>query len=77
MIPRVLYNQIMAEAGKLFSFLGIIFLILGLLFNLMPHAPRIPGDIYIDRPGIKIYIPFVSALVLSAVLTLMFNFFRK
>ncbi|MBI4038334.1 DUF2905 domain-containing protein [Candidatus Daviesbacteria bacterium] len=67
----------MQEVGKIFSLLGIIFLILGMLFNFMPNLPKIPGDIYIDKPGIRIYIPWVSSLILSIILTLMFNFFRK
>ena len=67
----------MQDIGKIFSLLGVIFLVLGLLFNIMPHLPRIPGDIYIDRPSIKIYIPFTSAIVLSVILTLILNFFKK
>ena len=67
----------MQEIGKIFSLLGVIFLVLGLVFNIMPNLPRIPGDIYIDRPGIKIYIPWVSSIVISIILTLIFNFFRK
>lgn len=65
------------DVGKLFIFLGLIFLFLGFLFNIMPNLPKLPGDIYIDRPGIKIYIPWMSSLILSVILTLMFNFFRK
>lgn len=67
----------MENLGKMFSLLGVIFLVLGLIINLMPHWPRIPGDIYIDRPNIKIYIPFTSAIVLSVILTLILNFFKK
>ncbi|MBI2596753.1 DUF2905 family protein [Candidatus Daviesbacteria bacterium] len=67
----------MIDTGKLFLLLGTIFLLLGLLFNIMPKWPRIPGDIYIDRPGIKIYIPWLSSLILSIILTLIFNYFRK
>lgn len=67
----------MQEAGKILALLGVIFLALGLLFNLSPNWPKIPGDIYIDRPGLKIYIPWVSSLVLSVIITLLFNFFRK
>ena len=67
----------MADVGKIFTFLGVVFLVLGLIANIMPRFPRLPGDIYIDKPGIKIYIPFVSALVISAILTIYFNFFRK
>ncbi len=67
----------MEDIGKIFSLLGMIFLVLGLLFNMMPRLPRIPGDIDIDKPGLKIYIPFTSAIVLSVILTLILNFFRK
>ncbi|MBI2196682.1 DUF2905 domain-containing protein [Candidatus Daviesbacteria bacterium] len=67
----------MENIGKIFSLLGVVFLILGILFNFMPRLPRIPGDIYIDRPGIKIYIPFTSAIIASVILTLILNFFRK
>ena len=67
----------MENIGKLFSLLGVIFLLLGLIFNIMPKHPIIPGDIYIDRPNVKIYIPFTSAIVISIILTLLFNFFRK
>ncbi|MBI2314959.1 DUF2905 domain-containing protein [Candidatus Daviesbacteria bacterium] len=67
----------MQDAEKIFSLLGIIFLVLGLLFNLMPNLPRVPGDIYIDRPNLKIYIPWLSSIVISVILTILFNFFRK
>ncbi|MBI2020706.1 DUF2905 domain-containing protein [Candidatus Daviesbacteria bacterium] len=67
----------MQDVGKLFSLLGIIFIILGLLFNIMPNWPKLPGDIYIDRPGLKIYIPWLSSLILSVIITLIFNFFKK
>jgi len=67
----------MAEAQKLLTFLGLVFLILGLIFNIMPKIPRIPGDIYIDKFGFKIYIPWLSSIILSAILTLYFNFFKN
>jgi len=67
----------MENVGKIFSLLAVVFLILGLLFNLMPRLPRIPGDIDIDRPYLKIYIPFTSAIVISVILTLILNFFKK
>ncbi len=67
----------MQDIGKLFLFLGFIFLLLSLIFNIMPNLPRVPGDIYIDRPSLKIHIPFTSAIVISVILALIFNFFRK
>ncbi|MCR4305909.1 MAG: DUF2905 domain-containing protein [Candidatus Daviesbacteria bacterium] len=67
----------MQEISKILSLLATVFLILGLVFNIMPKLPRIPGDLYINRPGIKIYIPFTSAIIASIILTLAVNFFKK
>ncbi|QQG43307.1 MAG: DUF2905 domain-containing protein [Candidatus Daviesbacteria bacterium] len=68
----------MVDPGKIFALLGILFLMISLLWNVIaPNLPKIPGDIYINRGGIKIYIPWLSSLILSAILTLLFNFFRK
>jgi len=68
----------MADVLKLLAFLGLVFLTMTFVINmLLTNFPRIPGDIYIDRPGgLKIYIPFTSALILSAILTIFFNYFR-
>mgnify|MGYP001613835021 CR=1 FL=1 len=72
-----MYNGKMQEVGKLLAFLGLVFLVLGLVINIVPSLGwyKMPGDIYIKRPGIKIYIPVTSALIVSAILTLLFNFF--
>lgn len=67
----------MQDVGKILLLLGVIFLVLGLMFNLSSKLPKIPGDIYIDRPGIKIYIPWASSILISVILTLIFNFLKK
>lgn len=67
----------MQDIGKILSLLGIIFLVLGLVTNIMPNLPKIPGDIYINRPGLKIYIPWVSSIIISVILTIMWNYFSK
>lgn len=38
---------------------------------------RLPGDIYIDRPGFKFYFPFTSGIVVSVVVGLLVHLFRK
>jgi hypothetical protein len=38
---------------------------------------RLPGDIRIERETVRIYIPFASMLVVSLVLSLLFNLFRR
>lgn len=67
----------MEEVGKILTFSGVIFLLLSLIFNIVPNLPKIPGDIYIEKSGIRIYIPITSAIILSLLLTIVFNFFRK
>lgn len=67
----------MADFSKIFYILSLAFLLIGLFFNLYPNLPRLPGDIYIDKPGIKVYIPLTSALVLSIIISILLNFLRK
>jgi membrane protein implicated in regulation of membrane protease activity len=38
---------------------------------------RLPGDIVVNRPGLQIYFPIVTCIVISVVLTLLFWTFRK
>jgi hypothetical protein len=38
---------------------------------------RLPGDIRIERDTVRVYIPIVSMLVISIVLTLVLNLIRR
>jgi hypothetical protein len=38
---------------------------------------RLPGDIRIERETVRVYIPLVSMLVVSLVLTLLLNIVRR
>lgn len=74
-------NPVSAMA-KLFIALGLFLLLLGIIallagkFNLVLF--RLPGDMYIKRDGFTFYFPLVSTLLLSLVLTLLYNlFFRR
>lgn len=67
----------MQELSKAFYILAFVFLILGLITNLYPNLPKIPGDINIDRPGLKIYIPVASSIIISILLTFLLNSLRK
>ncbi|MDO8429283.1 MAG: DUF2905 family protein [Candidatus Daviesbacteria bacterium] len=57
--------------------LVLIFLLLGLMFNISPNFPKIPGDFYIDRGGFKIYIPWLSSIIISILLTILLILFNK
>lgn len=38
---------------------------------------RLPGDIVVERPNFRFYFPWVTCLLISVVLTLLFWLFRK
>ena len=67
--------------GKLFVILGIALLAVGLALQFAPGLlnwfGRLPGDIYIERGGTRIFIPITSMIILSLVLTLLVNFFLR
>lgn len=69
------------ELGKLLVFLGGGLLVLGLVLLYFPKLfswfGHLPGDIRIEREGVRIYIPLVSSLLLSLLITLLLNLFRK
>lgn len=73
----------MSEFGglaRVFLAIGVVFLILGGLLSLVGKIPglgRLPGDIYIRRPGVTIYIPITTMLLISLILSLISGIFRR
>ncbi len=69
--------------AKVLITMGLFLIILGailLVASKLPHLGigRLPGDIYIKREKFTFYLPIVTCIVVSAVLTLLFNlFFRR
>ena len=62
---------------RLLIIIGALLLLTGLLWPWVERLPigRLPGDILIDRPGLKVYIPLTTmitvSLVVSAILWLL------
>jgi hypothetical protein len=52
--------------------LGVLIVVIGLLWPYLSKLGlgHLPGDIVIERDGITIYIPIVTCLLLSALLSL-------
>ena len=69
------------EIGKLFAIVGIILLVIGVVYMVMPNLsfpPKLPGDIFIKRGNFSFYFPIVTSILLSIILTILLNlFFRK
>ncbi len=52
-------------------------LFIAFLANLvLKNYPPIPGDIFVDRYSIKLYIPFVSGLLLAIILSFVLNYLK-
>lgn len=52
--------------------IGLVLVVLGLLLYASPSIPllgKLPGDFRIERPGVRIYVPLGSCLVVSLVLS--------
>lgn len=65
--------------GTLLIVLGIGLVVAGVLANtgLLSWFGRLPGDIRIERGNTRVYIPIVSMLIVSVVLSLLLALFRR
>jgi DUF2905 family protein len=66
-------------AGPAIVLAGVAIIVIGLLvwwggFNWFGH---LPGDIRIERETVRIYIPLVSMLVISIILTALLNLINR
>ncbi|WP_317930692.1 DUF2905 family protein [Halioxenophilus sp. WMMB6] len=67
--------------AKLLMILGAVIFVVGVVCYLFPQAftwfGRLPGDIRIETKTGGLYIPVVSLLLISLVLSLLLNLFRR
>lgn len=67
--------------GKFFLIIGVVFCLVGLGLLFLPRLPfnlgHLPGDVVFERPGLKVYFPWVTCLVVSIVLTLILSLFNR
>jgi len=64
---------------KLLIVIGIVLIAVGLawLAGERLGLGRLPGDIVIERENVRIYIPLMTSLIVSVVLTLVYWFFSR
>ena len=66
--------------GKTLILLGAALVVLGVVFLAAPKIPflgKLPGDIHLRGKNWSFYFPVVTCIVISVVLTLLFNFFSR
>ncbi len=58
---------------------GALLIVAGLFWPWLGKLPlgRLPGDIVIDRPGLRIYLPLTTTILVSAVLSLILWLLRR
>jgi hypothetical protein len=58
---------------------GIVLVVVGLLWPLLARLGlgRLPGDIVIERGNFRFYLPLVTSILISLVLTALFWLFRR
>ena len=64
---------------KILIGIGVIILGAGLFWPWLSRLPigRLPGDIIIDRPNFKVYIPITTMIIISIIISLLARFFKK
>ena len=70
----------MAGIGRIFIYLGLFLVILGIALTLIGRIPwlgHLPGDITIERERFTFYFPLATCLIISIVLSLVLYLFRR
>lgn len=67
------------EIGRVLLVVGLVLVVVGGLAALGVRLPfgRLPGDIAIEGERGGIYVPIVTMIVVSVVLTILFNLFLR
>jgi len=63
--------------GKLLVVVGLVIVAAGLLIMLGVPIGRLPGDIYYRRGNTTVYIPLVTSILVSVVLSLVLWLLRR
>ena len=67
--------------GRVIIVVGLMLVAIGLVLQFAPWLlnwfGRLPGDIRIENENSKVFIPITSMIVISVVLTVLANLFRR
>ena len=62
----------MSSFGRFLALAGVLLIVAAILVGVAPQIPwlgRLPGDVRIERPGFRLYVPIATCLLLSLVLS--------
>lgn len=73
----------LSGAGRFLFITGLVLCAIGALLMVAPRIPgldrlgRLPGDIVVERGPVTIFVPLVSSIVISVLLTVVLNLFMR
>ena len=64
---------------KILIIVGALLVIVGLLWPMLTKIPlgRLPGDIIVNRPTVKIFVPITTMVLVSIIISVLLWLFRK
>lgn len=68
------------ELGRWLVVLGLVLAAIGvvvLFADRLPWLGRLPGDIRIERGNVRVYFPLATCLLISVIVTILLNLFRR
>jgi hypothetical protein len=65
--------------NKTLIVIGAVIVLIGLFWRPLAALPlfRLPGDIVLNRPGLRVFFPITSMIVISVVVSLLMWLFRR
>jgi hypothetical protein len=70
----------MPDLARFLVLAGVVLVLVGVLVWAAPHLPwlgRLPGDLRIERPGFRLYVPLTTCLLASLAITLLLRLLRR
>lgn len=69
----------MNDISRILVVIGVVLVVVGLLWPWLSKLGlgRLPGDIAIERENVRFYLPIVTSIIVSLILTLLFWLFRR
>ena len=74
------YSFGMEPIGRILLVAGFVLLVVGALLTFAPGLSwlgRLPGDIRVERPGFRLFVPITTSLLLSVLLSLVMYLVSK
>jgi len=69
------------QTGKYIFIVGIVIVFIGIIIyffhDYFRWIGRLPGDIRIEKNNFRFYFPLATMIIISLVLTILFNIFKK